>query len=186
MNTKTPDHVLRAVADAYCAEDKPTMKDLASRFRIGLKSVRSALYTHLTEDQRKSEAALRYSRTKLGALNPMTGKYGALHHNFVGAASDHKGYLTVLRPPFMTQGTSKRVFQHHAVMCEALGLSGIPEGFHVHHINGDKTDNRLENLCLASASGHVALHRSTPRSEELTLWELYQFSIWKSKRTPAS
>ena len=29
---------------------------------------------------------------------------------------------------------------------------------HIHHINGDKTDNRLENLVVLSPSEHQRLH----------------------------
>ena len=37
----------------------------------------------------------------------------------------------------------------------------IPEGRIIHHVNGDVTDNRIENLvCLANAQ-HVGMHRRT-------------------------
>lgn len=38
----------------------------------------------------------------------------------------------------------------------------IPAGFEVHHINGDRGDNRLDNLMLLSRAGHLSLHRSRP------------------------
>jgi len=48
------------------------------------------------------------------------------------------------------------VLHHRLVLFEA-GID-VPSGFQVHHRNGDKTDNRLENLELISASEHTRLH----------------------------
>ncbi len=36
---------------------------------------------------------------------------------------------------------------------------GIPSGMVVHHINRDRTDDRVENLELLSSSDHVRKHR---------------------------
>ena len=42
----------------------------------------------------------------------------------------------------------KKTYEHRKVWQEANGE--IPKGMHIHHINANKLDNRLENLALVS------------------------------------
>ncbi len=45
---------------------------------------------------------------------------------------------------------------HHYIWEKQFGK--IPEGYHLHHINFDKLDNRIENFQLLPASEHGKLH----------------------------
>ena len=60
----------------------------------------------------------------------------------------------------------KRVPEHRAVVEELLGIT-LQNDQVVHHINGDKTDNRPENLQILDWKEHSRLHASTmPQTPE--------------------
>jgi hypothetical protein len=111
-----------------------------------------------------------YRDSKLGDKNPMFGKTLEKHHNYVGDVSDGKGYLMRVKPCWYTgRKGSKHVFVHHIVMCEALGLTEVPSGFCVHHVDHDPKNNDISNLMFLSMSAHSKLHqleRATTISKE--------------------
>jgi hypothetical protein len=172
---------VQAVIEAYKAEDKPTLLEVAARLRTPFHNVSYVLKNYLAPEEYKAEKALRYSRSKLDQLNPMRGKSGSLHHNYKGSVSDHKGYLTE------PDGQGGRVFQHRLVIQQALGLTELPEGWHVHHIDGDPLNNSLDNLALVTPAGHAELHRKRPKLLQSPLWEQWESGISRSRGiTPTS
>jgi superfamily II DNA or RNA helicase len=68
------------------------------------------------------------------------------------------GYITL---SIKEHGHWKKVTEHRSLMEQVLGRALRSDEF-VHHLNGIKTDNRPENLCLMSPSEHMRLHATLP------------------------
>lgn len=60
---------------------------------------------------------------------------------------DHKGYKKIYKPSHPNSSKSGYIPEHRLVMSEALGRT-LRKDETIHHINGDRLDNRLENLEL--------------------------------------
>lgn len=117
------------------------------------------LAVYYTEEYRNNRKSKLYRLSKLGDKNPMLGKTGELHPNYKGIVEDGKGYLMCLKPDWYTgRKGSIHIYVHNLVMCEALGLTEMPKGWVVHHIDGNKHNNDISNLALITVSGHGRLH----------------------------
>lgn len=63
------------------------------------------------------------------------------------------GYIHGSGYVYVSRGESKRYLQHRAVMEEYLGRK-LSKKEHVHHLNGIRSDNRLENLMVVNYLKH--------------------------------
>ena len=136
-STKTQAEVIKEVATTY--------KTLTRVWRA-----------NFTDEELHTRKVQNYRKSRLGELNPAYGKPCTNRKDFV---SDGKGYQIEIRPDwFVGRKGSNHIFKHHLVMCEALGLTELPKGFVVHHIDGNKLNNKLNNLALLTVSAHGRLH----------------------------
>ena len=46
----------------------------------------------------------------------------------------------------------------------------VPKGFHIHHIDKNKSNNEIKNLSLISSRDHALLHMTPERSEMSRKW----------------
>lgn len=86
-------------------------------------------------------------------------------------ASIVSGYIVITFPD------GNKQMAHHYVWEKHYGP--IPSGYHIHHISGNRLDNRLINLQLMSASEHIELHYSSKPPETAALfWFLQERGLW--------
>lgn len=83
------------------------------------------------------------------------------------------GYRVVYLPGHPMANSANQVFEHRLVMSEHLGRDLLPAE-NVHHINGDRLDNRLENLELWSKSQPAG-----QRIEDKVSWALEILALYK-------
>jgi HNH endonuclease len=86
-------------------------------------------------------------------------KYGYLKecgHEYIGS----NGYVYVKTHSQFSEPSGGYELKHRVVMRKHIGreLSSLE---HVHHINENKTDNRIENLRIVSPSEHASIHYSS-------------------------
>lgn len=89
------------------------------------------------------------SHQKLGYNNPMFGLFREKHHNWKGGFSLSMGYLRDCK-------TKQYI---HKLKGQQKINRRLRKDEVVHHINGIKTDNRLQNLLVCTKGEHCRIHR---------------------------
>lgn|SRR3990167_5037597 len=117
----------------------------------GLKEIRPEVL------RRQSESHKGQMPTNIAELNKI--QRGEKHPNWKGGRALTKlGYLMV-HCPSHPKAHKGKVYEHRLVMEKYLGRY-LKEGETIHHINGIKTDNRIENLQLFnSQKEHAKYHQ---------------------------
>lgn len=124
------------------------------------RDVMGFIIDNYSKDYREARHRRLLSQQKLGDGNPMSGKCDTQHPNYKGLVSDGKGYFMILKPDWYTgRKGCKHIYYHHYIWCKYNNITQIPDGFVVHHIDLDKTNNDINNLALMTVSAHARLHQ---------------------------
>lgn len=158
----------------YFENTELTQQQIADTLGISVKRVFTYIKRNYSKAERGARKSITYRNSKSGELNPSYGKLGVDSRRFKGVCSDSKGYLLIIKPTWYTgRKRSKHIFYHHAVLCEAMGITQIPAGYCVHHCDFNPHNNDFNNLVLLTVGEHTALHAAlagaTTISKESTL-----------------
>ena len=75
------------------------------------------------------------------------------HWRWNGGIKKSSGYICILKPEHPLCDNQGYIREHRFIMEKHLGRHLKPEEI-IHHLNGIKTDNRLENLALCNNQTH--------------------------------
>lgn len=101
--------------------------------------------TNFKKGQRPSDAAIASAKARSGNKSP-SWKGGSKYMTL-------QGYVTVYAPGY----PDNRCLEHRYVMEKHLKRK-LLKTEHVHHLNGDKIDNRIENLVIIDPKEHGIAH----------------------------
>lgn len=111
------------------------------------------------EGQFKTRTSRLCKLHKIGDKNPMKGKTGMHHHNAVERTINSSNYVQVFAPDwYVGRKDGNKTYEHIISYCEHNGLSEIPKGMVVHHMDENKQNNHPDNLILLSIQDHRRIH----------------------------
>lgn len=124
-----------------------------------------------------NEIAKEYNTTGLTIRRILTRNGVEVKHRFVGKTKTWNGYVMVKDWSHPYADSKGYVREHRLVMERHLGRYLMPDE-EVHHINGKKDDNRIENLELLTKKEHRHEHSSRLRKsiDQDELIEVYKKS----------
>jgi hypothetical protein len=99
-----------------------------------------------------------YKSKELEYINRSNARKREKGSNWRGGVSyTTKGYKLVKMPEHHRADSKGYVLEHVLIFERETGII-VPDNCCIHHINGDKSDNRIENLCLMLTSAHTVYH----------------------------
>lgn len=130
------------------AEDKSLPSDMAFRIHFGSWSKALNAAGYVAKKPHPSETCMQ---------NSVLARKGNQSPNYKGGTTRDRGYVSVWAPDHPNANSKGYVREHRLVMANHIGRS-LTDDEDVHHVNGIKDDNRIENLELMKKSDHTREH----------------------------
>lgn len=161
------DLVLRAKVIEILITTALPYVEIAKAENIGWHTVKYICDHFIHPEAKKKRMTACYSRSKIGDKNPMKDKTKELHHLYGKRWGKLGFYPTQLKPEWFTgRVDSPRAFTAHIWFCEQLGITELPKGFLVHHIDGNPANDDPKNYALVSEAAHRHIHCRENRLRE--------------------
>lgn len=119
---------------------------------------------HQLKGRPKSKASIEKQRKSLTGYkhtDEYRAKLSAAHkgkpHDWANKRRIVHNYISLFEPTNPMSNKTGYVYEHRKVMADSIGRPLLRTEL-VHHINGIKTDNRIENLQIVSRFEHSQIH----------------------------
>lgn len=133
-----------------------TIRGIAAFYRVG-SSTPDYWFRKLGINRRThGEAAVLRDKLKRRNYNFLFERTMANHPNWKGGRRiSSAGYVELKISTHPRARRNGYVFEHLVVYEQHFG--SVPKGSHIHHKNGNKQDNRIENLQLMTPKEHISV-----------------------------
>jgi len=132
---------------------------IMDKYKRDHSTIKKIWLTEYNEAQFRARTSRLCRLHKIGNKNPMSGKSGMGHHRAVEKSVHSSGYLEVFVPEWYTgRKDNNKTYEHIIVYCEHNGLTEIPIGMVVHHLDENKQNNDPRNLIMLSIPDHRRIH----------------------------
>jgi hypothetical protein len=135
-------------------ESGMSIKQISIETKIGYWTLRNRFLGAGHKSRIRSEAyELALSQGRIG--NGSKGKFRDESSNWKGGRIvDMYGYVHLLIPGHPRAAKGGGYVREHLVVWENHNGYSLPKGWQIHHVNGVKSDNRIENLLALSSHEH--------------------------------